>query len=159
MEDNRDNYISHFGNAFKETFSDMAGLTCLISDAQMQPAVITSAGLAVIVGMTGARPGRIVLDVSQETAQKIAEVINDEDYGINDEFIIYTIAEMTNILSGRAITAINNMDKSLKLRLTPPSVFWGDKLFITSPKLQAEVINILTPDGEIRVSVGLEGRM
>lgn len=41
--------------------------------------------------------------------------------------------------------------------LTPPSVFMGSKINITSPKINAEVIEVDTPVGYVKISVGFEG--
>lgn len=157
MDLKKDNYLYSFSLSLKETLDEMAGLPCEAGPPRIQPATFESAGMAVIVGITGSRPGRIILDLSMETARKLSELINGEEYDINDEFILYTMSELANIVSGRAITQVNNMDRGLGLRLTPPGVFLGDRLYITSPKIGAELFSASTPEGSIQVSVGFEG--
>lgn len=154
---NKNNYLSFFTRSLVETLSEMSEQDCQVSGPREQPGTITSRGVAVIIGITGARRGRIILDCSRETAWKLSQLINGEEYDINDNFILYTMSELTNILSGRAITMVNNANKGLGLRLTPPGIFFGDRLYITSPRIDAEMIGVSTPAGSLQVSVGFEG--
>jgi len=124
--------------------------------AVAQPSVFVSRGLAVIIGITGGRPGRIILDTSLETARQLSERFNGET-GLEDDDIIDSMAEFANIVSGHGITQVNNLKKHMALMLTPPSVFWGNKIHITSPKINAEVVEVDTPVGSIKISVGFEG--
>jgi len=159
MEKENSNYLSFFAQSLGETITEMAELSCDIGSPQTQPGTITSLGIAVIIGITGVRRGRIILDSSRETARKLSQLINQEEYDINDHFILFTMSELTNIVSGRAITMVNNANKGLGLRLTPPGIFFGDKLFITSPKIDAQIMTVSTPVGNMQVSVGFEGRV
>jgi CheY-specific phosphatase CheX len=118
---------------------------------------MVSYGMVVIVGITGARPGRMIMDTGRETARQISQLINGESYDIDDQFILYTMAELANIVSGKAISHINNMYRGLGLRLTPPGIFRGDLLQVSSPRINAEMISISTPLGDFSLSVGFEG--
>ena len=157
MEQMQDDYLAIFAETLEKHIGEMTGLVCKKGQATVQPATLASAGVAVVIGVTGSKRGRVILDVGRETAKKLADLVDGETYDINDEFITYTIAELTNIVAGQAITVINNMEKGLSLRLTPPSIFFGDKLFLTSPKVEAKVIIVSTPEGDIGFSVGFEG--
>ena len=157
MDETQDSYIAVFADTLKKHITDMAGLVCETGEISVQPSTLASAGIAVVIGITGSKRGRVILDTGRETAKKLADLMDGEVYDINDEFITYTIAELTNIVAGQAITVINNMDKGLSLRLTPPSIFFGDNLYLTSPKVEAKVIKLSTAQGDVWFSVGFEG--
>jgi chemotaxis protein CheX len=101
--------------------------------------------------------GRVILDTSREVACKLCGMMNGEEYGLEDDFVLFSMAEFLNILSGNATTNINNKQRGLNLRLAPPSVFVGKRLNINSPKVKADIIRMETAAGDIRLSVGFEG--
>ena len=150
------NYIELWVNALLGNIQAMAEMHGNPSPAVAQSPVFVSQGLAIIIGITGVRSGRIILDTDMETARQLSEVFNGET-GIADEDIVDSMAEFANIVSGHGITQVNNLHTNLALMLTPPSVFWGDKINITSPKINAEVVTIDTPAGYVKISVGFEG--
>ena len=149
------NYLEHFAASMVENLADMAGMEASFTDPTKQETAFASQGFAVIVGITGKRPGRIILDTRQEIARKISDTINGEE--CDEEFVLDTMAELTNIVSGNGITRINNANPGMGLMLTPPSLFLGKPLTIVSPKLNAEVVTISTPAGEVYLSIGFEG--
>lgn len=149
------NYLEHFATSMVQNLSEMAGMAATPTPPIPQETAFASRGFAVIIGITGKRPGRIILDTSQETAGKISEAINGEV--CEEDFVLDTLAELTNIVSGNGITTVNNANPGMGLMLTPPSLFLGDDLTIVSPKLNAEVVTVSTPAGDVFLSVGFEG--
>jgi DNA-binding NarL/FixJ family response regulator len=152
-----DSYLACFRTALKDTLADMAGLDCSLGETAPQQGVLESRGLAVIMGITGRMSGRVILDTSREVACKLCGMMNGDEYGPEDEFVLFSMAEFVNILSGNATTNINNKHRGLNLRLAPPSVFVGKRLNINSPKVKADIIRMETAAGDINLSVGFEG--
>jgi CheY-specific phosphatase CheX len=149
------NYLEHFATSMIENLQEMAGMEAQAGSPAKQDTAFASQGFAVIIGITGKRPGRIILDTSQQAAQKLSDAINGEV--CEEDFVLDTLAELTNIVSGNGITKVNNENQGMGLMLTPPSLFIGEELTIVSPKLNAEVITVSTPAGEVFLSVGFEG--
>ncbi|MEW6536941.1 MAG: chemotaxis protein CheX [Candidatus Auribacterota bacterium] len=156
MLNNHENYLDQFTSAFKKNIMVMTGLTCELSEPRPQSITFASSGLAVIIGVTGTRPGIIILDTSREIARSLCELIDGEEYSLEDEFVLYTIAEFANVVSGHAISLISDLYVGLHLDITPPSIFSGEKLKITSPKIKPEVIEATTLIGKIYITLGLE---
>ena len=149
------NYLEHFSASMLQNLQEMAGLEAEASQPAAQETAFASQGFSVIIGITGKRPGRIILDTTQETACKLSNTINGEE--CDEEFVLDTMAELTNIVSGNGITTVNNANSGMGLMLTPPSIFIGSQLTIVSPKLNAEVVAVTTPLGLINLSIGFEG--
>lgn len=149
------NYLDVFAASLVENLQAMAGMAAQPGSAAPQEMSFSSKGFAVIIGITGKRPGRVILDTDQDTAKKISEAINGEE--CDEEFVLDTMAELTNIVSGNGTTQVNNHYPGLGLMLTPPSIFTGSQLTLVSPKLNAEIISVTTPVGVIVLSVGFEG--
>jgi two-component system chemotaxis response regulator CheY len=156
-EEQGGSYISHFRSALENTLRELAGLECSCEAPQVQEGILVSGGVAVILGVTGKKAGRVILDTSREAARGLSEAMNGEKYDLEDSFVLYSLSEVLNILSGKAITAINNRFRELNLRLGPPSIFVGSPLHINSPKIRAEVIRVTTAAGDIYLNVGFEG--
>ena len=149
------NYLEHFAASMLQNLQEMAGMEAQSNPPAPQETAFASQGFSVIIGITGKRPGRIILDMTQETANKLSEAINCEE--CEPEFVLDTLAELTNIVSGNGITTVNNANPGMGLMLTPPSIFIGNELTIVSPKLNAEVVMVTTPVGLINLSIGFEG--
>lgn len=156
MHNKSNDFVNHFSTALKENLHEMAGLEAELSEPKMQVGSFISNGLAVIIGITGKRTGRIILDTSMDTAQKISELFNEEKIS-EQQLVLDSMAEFSNIVSGHTTTLINNLNKGFNLMLTPPSLFFGNKLTIVSPKINAYVLNVKTSVGYLVVSVGFEG--
>ncbi|SDF28098.1 chemotaxis protein CheX [Sporolituus thermophilus] len=149
------NIVTGWLPAVRRVLCEMAGLDITAANCLPQNDIFSSAGLAVIIGVTGKAPGRIILDMSEATARKLSAAINGED-DLDDELIMDTVAELGNILSGHIITWLNNRRAGLGLMLTPPGVFVGKDLKIVTPKLEAQIIVVDTPAGHIVLSIGFE---
>ncbi|HOJ79083.1 MAG TPA: chemotaxis protein CheX [Bacillota bacterium] len=113
--------------------------------------------ISVIVGAVGNNSkGRIMVEMAMETARRLTEEMNGEPF--TDEFEMYLfLAEFANIFSGKAITKINNTYKGVDLRLTPPAIFTGDKMEITTPSIQSEIVFFKSESGVAKLDIGFEG--
>ena len=152
-----DRFLEYFRTALKDILQDMAGLECSFGEMEPQQGILESQGLAVILGITGKMTGRVILDTSREVACRLCGMMNGEEYRLEDDFVLFSLAEFLNILSGNATTNINNSHRGLNLRLAPPSVFVGRHLNINSPRVKAYMIRMETAAGPINLSVGFEG--
>ncbi|WP_040682945.1 hypothetical protein [Thermosinus carboxydivorans] len=74
----------------KQLLGDITGSEITVTACLPQNDTFSSAGLAVITRFTGKASGRIILDMSKETARKLSAVINGQDKG-DDEFVVDTI--------------------------------------------------------------------
>lgn len=158
-EENKDHeLIQHFVTAFEKNLADMAGLK---SETELLPGTSTtfvSNGMAIIVGITGSRQGRVILDVSDDIAQYLSEKILGDQ--ASEEDLLNSLSELANIIAGHGVSQINNLykDKKLELRLTPPSILLGKSLSIINLKLAASTIKANTGVGTVYMNVGFMGR-
>ena len=158
MEQQEENLLSGCAAAVRRVLHEMTDLEIMAEGWLPQSDIFSSAGLAVIIGVTGKYQGRVILDMAAATAQKVSAVMNaaDEDEAGDQELILDTIAELANILAGHIITHLNNSRPGMRLMLTPPSVFAGSDLKIIAPKTAAQVAVFNTPLGYLALSIGLE---
>ena len=73
------NYLEHFSASMLQNLQEMAGLEAAANQPAGQETAFASQGFSVIIGITGKRPGRIILDTTQETACQLSNTINGEE--------------------------------------------------------------------------------
>jgi len=148
-------YIEFFKHSIKESFEDMFGERIILENEAQAPGWISSKGVAAIVGISGKKKGRVLIDMCLDTALELAKKLisdwNDED------FALFTIAEFCNIVSGGAITLINDKFRGRRFRLAPPSIFAGTNFKLFSPKLNSVLLSYDTRFGKIDFHIGFEG--
>ena len=117
---------------------------------------INTQGVAVLIGITGDVEGRVVYDMSEQTAIKIAAVMNGEELATFNDLAKSTISELANMITGRAITALNN--KGYNFDITPPALFSGENMQISNLMLETLVIPLQTSCGNVIVNVAMRQR-
>lgn len=112
-----------------------------------------SDGMTVIIGIIGRFSGRMLIDLSQETSDKMAAALLRREPKSGDEKIA-AIAEFANIISGNACSVLNRKDKSLGLRVAPPSIMHGDNIHISAPNFKTTTAIAGTDFGDLLLNAG-----
>ncbi len=140
-------------DAFQKVASEMTGMTFAPSNEVL---LMDEKKFSLIVGLVGQNKGRVLLEFNEKLALKIFEEMNGSPPDNDLELYLY-LAEFANMVSGNGITSINNMFQGNELRLTPPAVFAGKQLEITSPKVSSTGGSYLSEYGAVRLEIGIEG--
>ena len=111
-------------------------------------------GVAIIVGLAGQVSGRVVLDMSEETALNVASSMNGERLDCLDELVSATLTELGNMITGNAVTKLHEM--GFKFDLTPPALFVGDNLRLTDSKVEALVVPLELEEGNLCINVAIK---
>ncbi|GBF23464.1 chemotaxis protein CheX, partial [Candidatus Gastranaerophilus sp. (ex Termes propinquus)] len=91
--------------------------------------------LSVIIGVTGNINGRILLNTTVATANKLAEFMNfGEPLDNKDDLFIY-LSEFANMYCGRMVTYINDRFGKREVWITPPAIFSANDLAIITPHM------------------------
>lgn len=132
---------------------DIVGMDSL----EEESSELTSMGISSIITFAGARKGRLLLDMEPGLALSMAGAVLGEEYGdVKDPMVLSLVAEVNNIISGNAITGINN-ELLMDLRLAPPVVFAGRDVVISIPRLRSLSSWGETEYGRIRINIAWEG--
>ena len=108
------------------------------------------------MGITGKCYGRVIVDMSFEDAEKLAEALLRRPVKGREE-LTNVLAEVANMLSGNACSMINKKNKVFGLRVAPPTTLHGESINISKAELETNYIVVLsTPFGELTVSVGFK---
>jgi len=146
--------IAPFVRASNNVFKQMLDLGINKGQAEPEGDSFISQGFTVMIGLTGGWHGWFFLDMSQDTAMKLAGIMTGEEYEtVENEEVLLAGAEIANIISGNAITDINNIRSGLNIRLTPPSVFAGEGMSMFNVRLNACSVLLQTDAGNIKLNV------
>jgi DNA-binding NarL/FixJ family response regulator len=114
-----------------------------------------SKGVTTVIGIIGQYTGTMIMDLSSDVANKIAEAILRRPPK-NDEEVLAMVAELANIIGGIACSMLNKKEKALGLRVSPPSIFHGNSAELVSPSVKIQKSLAETEYGEIFLGVGFK---
>jgi chemotaxis protein CheX len=110
-------------------------------------------GVTAIVGLAGDVEGRVLIDMSAETAIKIASAMNNENFKELTELAKATITELANMIVAQAVTKLSEL--GFKFDLTPPTIFTGKNMEITDFDVEALIVPIDMTEGKLEINVAL----
>ncbi|MCX7821417.1 MAG: chemotaxis protein CheX [Brevinematales bacterium] len=112
-------------------------------------------GVAVVIGVTGNVSGRIVFDMTEDTALNIASKMNGEKFSKFDDMVRSTIGELANMVTGRSVTRLEK--ENLSFNFTPPTIITGENIHIYEfSDMEALIIPIDTGLGIVEINVAFK---
>ncbi|MBR1912263.1 MAG: chemotaxis protein CheX [Treponema sp.] len=131
-------------------------------DLYLKSTAMPVMGVAALVGLAGDVEGRVLFDMTYETALNIASVMNGEKLPDFDDLAKATISELANIITAQAVTKLHEL--GFKFDLTPPTLFAGEKMEIaalgrTNENVEALIVPLITEYGKIEVNVAIRERV
>ena len=149
-------YINPFVEAAHNILTEVLAEDVKRGDLYLKSTSMPVMCVAAFVGLAGDVEGRVLFDMSMETAMKIASKMNMEELPEFDELAKATITEMANLITGQAVT--KQHDLGFKFDLTPPALFTGEKMEISDHEVEALIVPMLTQQGKIEVNVAIRER-
>lgn len=153
----KEEYFAVFKEALIDVMNRMTKTLITYKDEYCSSKEYESSGVAIIIGIIGEFSGRMILDLSRETANNITTAMFRKEPKSNDE-IVAALGEFANIIAGNACSILNRKNKALGLRLAPPSVLSGDSVIISAPTFKTNTAIAETNFGELLMNVGFSRR-
>ena len=148
-------YSAVFKEALLDGMNRMTKTLLTYKDEYVSGDDYKSKGMTVIVGIIGEFSGRMLIDLSKETACALASAIYKKPTDSIDE-IIAVLGEFANIVSGNACSILNRKNKALGLRVAPPSVLYGDRVLVSAPDFKTMSALATSDYGDILVNTGFK---
>jgi chemotaxis protein CheX len=128
-------------------------------DLYLKSTTMSIMGVAALVGLAGDVEGRVLFDMTKETALAVSGAMNGETFTVLDEMAKATIQELANMITAQAVTKLH--DLGFKFDLTPPALFTGDNMEISNNlKVEALIVPMeLGSIGKIEVNVAIRERL
>lgn len=146
-------YFLIFKEAFSDTLNRMTKTIANYKDESISNETLNSRGLSVAIGIIGKYSGRMILDMSIDTAMALTKTTLKRECKNTNE-VIALISEFANIVAGNACSIMNRENKILGLRVSPPSAFYGESLNVSSALFKTTSVSVDTAFGEIFLNVG-----
>jgi len=116
---------------------------------------VPSNDISIIIGITGFIEGQVVYSLKEHTAQRIAQAVRPNEVVVVDEaFIESSIAEIANIITGRATIELSGDDNILYI--TPPTIVIGRDYNISFIKLKTISVNLGSRFGTMEVNIAIK---
>jgi chemotaxis protein CheX len=100
--------------------------------------------------------GQVILGMSLATADGVASAMLGQQIRCFDALAASAIAELGNMISGNAMHLLS--EAGWVCDITPPTVLRGTNIEISTVSIPAIVIPIHLAQGDLFVTVGLQGR-
>ena len=147
-----------YPNAFKESivniFNRLTKTMVEVNDDLSSDSMICSEGISIVMGITGKYFGRLILDMSFDTASKLAEKLLGRAHK-DEEEVVNIVSEVANMFAGNACSIINKKDKIFGLRVSPPTAFHGEDINISKTNLDDGYTGkVKTEFGQLLINVG-----
>jgi len=150
-----DEYSEVFKEALKDALNKMTRTLLTYKKEYSSKNEYEALGITIIVGIIGKFSGRLLLDMTRDTALQLSTAMLRKEPTNNDEMLA-ALGEFTNIVSGNACSILNRNNKALGLRLSPPSILYGDSLLVSAPNFETTTAIADTNYGELLINVGFQ---
>ncbi len=147
-------YINPFVESSCEIMEEVLGTDIEKEELYLKDTTTPILGVAVFIGLAGVVKGRVLIDMSNETAMNIFEQMAGEREDVLSEYAKSAITELANMIIGRAITKLHNL--GFTFHMSPPSIVTGDNMEISSPSIEAFIVPLKTSLGRIEVNVAVK---
>jgi len=111
--------------------------------------------IAIIVGIIGKFPGKMLLSLSKPSANVLVATILKREPKDGDE-VNNTLAEFANIISGNACSILNRKNRAYGLRVAPPSVLSGENMLVNALNFPTHTAVSKAVFGEMLLNVGFK---
>ncbi len=113
-------------------------------------------GVTAIIGLTGDVEGRVLFDMSQETAIAIASGMNGEQLTELNALGKATITELANMITAQAVTKLHEL--GFEFDLTPPAIITGENMQVTDSEVEALIVPVELTEGKLEINVAVRER-
>ena len=153
-------YINPFVESTYSILREVLSSDVKRGEIYLKPTSMSIMGVAALVGLAGDVEGRVLFDMTKETALFVASGMNDgEKFATLDEMAKATIQELANMITAQAVTKLH--DLGFKFDLTPPALFTGDNMEVSTNlgEVEALIVPMELGVGKIEVNVAIRERI
>jgi len=153
-------YINPFVESAFTVLKEVMNSEVKRGEIYLKPTSMSIMGVAALVGLAGDVEGRVLFDMTKDTALHVAGAMNMEEFTVLDELAKATIQELANMITAQAVTKLH--DLGFKFDLTPPALFTGDNMEVSSNLGEVEALIVpmeMAEKGKIEVNVAIRERV
>ena len=145
--------IQPFINAADAVLSQGLKAPIEIGNLSMEEDAYRRKGVAAMVELTGDIEGRIILDLSPQTAAKIASILSGTEVPETDALVREAVCELANQVIGNAVATLN--DEGFHFRVHPPHLHTSEHGAKSTTDIEALVLCFETSSGNVFMNIAL----
>ena len=146
--------IQPFINAADAVLSETLASPVSVSDISMEEEAYQRHATAAMVEITGDIEGRVIFDIEDDVAFKVAAVISGCEVERDPDLLRETAAELANLVIGNAVTSLNDQGFH-HFRVHPPTLLASEQGSKSSEDTEAVVLCLSTQSGSVFMNVAL----
>ena len=153
-------YINPFVESAYNVLKEVLNSEVKRGDIYLKPTSMAIMGVAALVGLAGDVEGRVLFDMTKASALYVSGKMNGETFTTLDELAKATIQELANMITAQAVTKLH--DLGFKFDLTPPALFTGDNMEVSTNLGEVEALIVpmeLAEGNKIEVNVAIRERV
>jgi chemotaxis protein CheX len=146
--------IQPFINAADAVLAETLQCSTRIGDVSMDEETYRRKGFAAHVLITGDIEGRIIFDIDQPTAARIASYLTGAEEPTEDTGLVTeTVCELANMVIGNAVTTLN--DEGFRFKISPPEPHTEEQGCGSTEDTEALVMCFDTDKGSLYMNVAM----
>ena len=149
-------YINPFIKGAFSVMEAVLGAKPAKGEPFMQPTTFSSQQCNIALGITGQVQGNVTFGMSLETADKIAAAMVGQENLEFDALAASALGELGNMICGNAAQQLH--EAGWICDITPPTIMRGANIQMAMLTIPAVVVPLTVAQGEIFVSIALQGR-
>jgi chemotaxis protein CheX len=153
-------YINPFVESAYNVLKEVLNTEVTRGELYLKSTSMPVLGVAAVVGLAGGVEGRVLFDMTRETAIHIAsrmlEGMEMEKIEELNDMGKATITELANMITGQSVTKLHNL--GFKFDLTPPAIFTGENMEVSDTGVEALIVPMEVPQGKIEINVAIRER-
>jgi chemotaxis protein CheX len=124
-----------------------------IGDLTMERDDYQRKGCAVRIAIHGEIEGRIILDMTPDTALRVAGALTGEEVEESEQLVAETVFELANMIIGNAVTLLN--DQGYQFKVLPPEKHPDEKSAANKAETEETAIYFDTACGRIFLDISM----
>ena len=152
----RESYVTTFAKVLQQSLVSIFGIQSEIEISQNEESVLRVDGVAAVIGIVGEPKGRVALYMDSETMYSLSKAMlgMDPQDDLSADEAEAAIEEAGNIITGRAVSRVNDVFKDKEMRITPPGTVIGSDIILSNPELISFNVVAKTSYGNVFMNVG-----
>lgn len=145
--------IQPFINAADAVLAETLQCPTKIGDVAMEEEAYRRKGTAAIINIHGDIEGRVIFDLDNATAAKVAAYLAGEPVGESADIIRETVFELANQIIGNAVTTLN--DQGFRFKIAPPELHSDELGEKSNEEQEALVMCFDTDNGSVYMNIAM----
>jgi chemotaxis protein CheX len=148
-------YINPFIQAAQGVFKTLLDIDAKLGKIYLKSSQFSVSDMIIMIGVVGEIRGQVCLELTSETAGKIASTMMGGIQVVDmDEIATSAIAELGNMIMGNTCTIFSK--NKIKIDITPPTILRGDKIMISNKVATIGIPLTIENYGGISINVTAE---